>query len=59
MNTIAFLLIGAARLCGAALFGLAGAGIFWIAVELDNEALQKQNASCVAISIISEKEVQK
>lgn len=58
MNAITFLLVGAARLCGAALFGLAGAGIFWIAVELDNEVLQKQNAPCVAISIISGKEVQ-
>lgn len=50
MNAIAFLLVGAARLCGAGLAGMTGAGILWLAVELDNEALQEQNAPSLALN---------
>lgn len=50
MNAIAFLLVGAARLCGAGLAGITGAGILWLAVEPDNEALQEQNAPSLALN---------
>lgn len=53
MNAIAFLLTEAVRLCGAALAGLTGAGIFWLAVELDNEALQEQNAPSLTTNILT------
>lgn len=53
MNAIAFLLVEAVRLCGAALAGLTGAGILWLAVELDNEALQDQNAPSLTASILT------
>lgn len=56
MNAMVSCLMGAVRLCGAALFGLAGAGIFWIVVELDNDAVQKQNASSITLNTIYGKE---
>lgn len=53
MNAIAFLLAEAGRLCGAALAGLTGAGALWLAVELDNEALQEQNAPSLTANTLT------
>lgn len=53
MNAIAFLLAEAVRLGGAALAGLTGAGALWLAVELDNEALQEQNAPSLTANTLT------
>lgn len=53
MNALVFLVEEAVRLCGAALAGLTGAGILWLAVELDNEALQEQNAPSLTANILT------
>lgn len=53
MNALVFLVAEAVRLCGAALAGLTGAGILWLAVELDNEALQDQNAPSLTANTLT------
>lgn len=53
MNALVFLVAEAVRLCGAALAGLTRAGILWLAVELDNEALQNQNAPSLTANTLT------